>query len=226
MAKYSIIFNKLKILTKKDAVHYASEMMSHPYSEEDGWGYSDVQRVEDRVYAILQKQVSSYYYVWNEEVQQVEKQCFQIVVEVPFEIDFHYGLLIAEGTNVQLNRVKQSFRQIFWNEFVYEEIQFMPVDYIRIFEKSRILISVDELTINDFLYDESMIGRYTAKLTSQQNILSKIEELANSIIRAKLKVNINDERAYLTVNNKNIIILDSTDDSKETFISYLKSNIE
>lgn len=226
MSKYSIIFNKLKILTKKDAAHYASEMMSHPYSEEDGWGYSDVQRVEDRVYAILQKQVSNYYHVWNEEVQQVEKQCFQIVVEVPFEIDFQSGLLIAEGTNVQLNRVKQSFRQIFWNEFVYEEILLMPIDYIRIFEESRILISVDELTINDFLYDEKMIGRYTAKLTSQQDILSKIEEHAKNIIRTKLKVNLNDESAYLTVNNKNIIVLDSTYDSKETLISYLKSNIE
>lgn len=228
MAKYSIIFNKLKILAKKDAVHYASEMMSHPYSEEDGWGYADVQRVDERVYAILQKRVSNYYRVWNDEIQQIERQCFQIVIEVPFEMDFQYGLLIAEGTNAQLNRVKQSFRQVFWNEFVYEEIQLKPVDYIHIFAKSHILISVDELTINDFQYEDSMIGRYTAKLTSQQDILSKIDKHSKNIIRAKLKINLNlnGDGTYLTVNNKNIVVLDSTDESKEAFIGYMKSNIK
>ena len=226
MAKYSIIFNKLKTLSRKDAAYYASEMMSHPFSEEEGWGYSDVQRIDERVCATLQKRISTYYSVWNEEMQQVERQCFQIVTEVPFEIDFHYGLLIADGTNTQLNRVKQSFRQIFWNEFVYEEIHLMPVDYIRIFTESRLLSSVGELTINDFQYEGCLIGRYTAKLTSQQDILTKIGDHAKNIIRAKLKININGDDSVLTVNNKSVITLDSSEDTKEVFVGYLKSNLK
>lgn len=226
MGKYQIVFNKFKAIFKKGPVHYTTEMMAHPYSEDDGWGYSDVLRVDDTITATLQKRVSTYYSVWNEKLQQVERQCFQIVTEVRFEMDFAHGLLIAEGSNTQLNRVKQSFRQVFWNEFTYEELSLMPVDYIRILTDSRMLTSIGEITINDFQYEGFLLGRYTAKPTSQNDILSKIGDNAKNIVRAKLKVSINDDESILTVNNKNVLTLDFSEEAKDTFISYLKAKIK
>jgi len=226
MGKYQIVINKLKVNSKKETAFYVSEMMAHPYSEEEGWGYSDVLRIDNTISAILQKRVSTSYSVWNEELQQVEKQNFQIVTEVRFEMDFRYGLLVAEGTNTQLNRVKQSFRQIFWNEFVYEEISLMPADYIKILSASRMLVSISEITIKDFQYEGCLIGRYTAKPTSQLDILEKVGENAKNIIRAKLKVNVNGEEYLLTVSNKNVLTLDFSDDAKDIFVSYLKANIQ
>ena len=226
MGKYQIVINKLKVNSKKGTAFYVSEMMDHPYSEEEGWGYSDVLRIDNTISAILQKRVSTSYSVWNEELQQVEKQNFQIVTEVRFEMDFQYGLLVAEGTNTQLNRVKQSFRQIFWNEFVYEEISLMPADYIKILSASRMLVSISEITIKDFQYEGCLIGRYTAKPTSQLDILEKVGENAKNIIRAKLKVNVNGEEYLLTVSNKNVLTLDFSDDTKDIFVSYLKANIQ
>lgn len=223
MRKYHIVINRLKVNTNKEVSAYASEMMQHPYSEDEGWGYSDVQRVDKTVYAILQKRVATYYSVWNEVIQKVERQCFQIVTETPFEIDFQQGLLIAEGTNTQLNRVKQSFRQVFWNEFVYEDLMFLPFDYIRILKESNMLASVDEMTIKDFQYEGCLLGRYTAKLTSQYDFLSKICDHAKNIIRVKLEVNVNDEKANLTVNNRSMLVLDSSEDAKNLFMCYLKS---
>lgn len=225
MAKYQIVINRLKVNSKKETAYYASEMMSHPFSEEEGWGYTDVLRVDDTISATLQKRISASYSVWNEELQQVEKQNFQVVTEVRFEMDFQHGLLVAEGTNTQLNRVKQSFRQIFWNEFVYEEISLMPSDFIKILSESRMLASVAEITINDFQYEGCLIGRYAAKPTSQHDVLAKVGENAKNIIRAKLKVNVNGEEYLLTVSNKNVLTLDFSDDAKDIFVSYLKANI-
>lgn len=226
MGKYQIVLNRLKAISKKETAHYAITMMAHPYSEDEGWGYSDVLRVDDTISATLQKRVATYYSVWNEEQQQVERQCFQIVTEVRFEMDFVHGLLIAEGSNTQLNRVKQSFRQIFWNEFIYEEINLMPVDYIRIFTDSRMLSAIGEVTINDFQYEGCLIGRYTAKPTRQHDILAKIGENAKNIIRAKLKVSVNGEDSQLTVTNKNVMALDFSEEAKDAFIRYLKANIK
>ena len=226
MGKYQIVINKLKVNSKKRTAFYASEMMAHPYSEEEGWGYSDVLRVDNTISAILQKRLSTSYSVWNEELQQVEKQNFQVVTEVRFEMDFQYGLLVAEGTNTQLNRVKQSFRQIFWNEFVYEEISLMPADYIKILTASKMLASILEITIKDFQYEGCLIGRYAAKPTSQLDILEKVGEHAKNIIRAKLKVSIKGEEYLLIVSNRNVLTLDSSDDAKEEFVNYIKSNIQ
>lgn len=225
MGKYQIVFNRLKVLSKKDATSYSTEMMSHPFSEEEGWGYSDVQRVENTVYATLQKRISAYYSVWNEELQQVERQCFQIVTEAPFEIDFQRGLLIAEGSNAQLNRIKQSFRQVFWNEFVYEDINLMPVDYIAMLNESRLITSIGELTINDFQYEGCLIGRYIAKPTSQFEVVEKIGEHAKNIIRAKIRITLNGEEAQITVSNRSVLSLDASEDCKIAFVNYLKQKL-
>ena len=225
MGKYQVVFNRLKVLSKKDTTCYSMEMMSHPYSEEEGWGYSDVQRVGDTVYATLQKRISTYYSVWNEELQHVERQCFQIVAEVPFEIDFQHGLLIAEGSNAQLNRIKQSFRQVFWNEFVYEEINLLPVDYIAMLNESRMITSIGELTINDFQYEGCLIGRYIAKPTSQYEVVEKIGEHAKNIIRAKIKITLNGEDAQLKVSNRSVLSLDANEDCKIAFVNYLKQKL-
>lgn len=225
MGKCQIVINRLKANSKKETAYYASEMMSHPYSEEEGWGYTDVLRVDDTITATLQKRISTYYSVWNEELQQIEKQCFQIVSEVRFEMDFSHGLLIAEGTNTQLNRIKQSFRQIFWNEFVYEELPLMPVDYLKLFSETRVLSSIVEISINDFQYEGCLIGRFTAKPTSQFDILTKVGENAKNIIRAKLKISFGSEESLLTVGNRNVLVFDSSDDVKDVFVSFLKVNI-
>ena len=225
MGKYQVVINRLKANSKKETAYYASEMMSHPYSEEEGWGYTDVLRVDNTITATLQKRISTYYSVWNEELQQIEKQCFQIVSEVRFEMDFGHGLLIAEGTNTQLNRIKQSFRQIFWNEFVYEELPLMPVDYIKMFSETKVLSSIVEISINDFQYAGCLIGRFTAKPTSQLDILAKVGENAKNIIRAKLKIIFDGEESILTVTNRNVLSIDSSDDVKNAFIDLLKVNI-
>lgn len=223
--KYQIIFNRIKVLSKKKAADYTTEMMSHPYSEDEGWGFSDVQRVGDVIFATLQKRVSAYYSVWNDEFHQVERQCFQIVSEVPFEIDFQLGLLIAEGTNTQLNRVKQSFRQIFWNEFVYEEINMTPVDYMELLNESGMITTIGELTINDFQYEGCLIGRYIARPSNQLDILEKIGEHAKNIIRAKIRIVIHGEEAQLSISNRSLLTLNANEDSKTVFVNYLKRKL-
>lgn len=226
MGKYQIVINKLKVLSKKDTATYASEMMAHPYSEEEGWGFSDVLRVGDSIKAVLQKRISTYYNVWNDEIHQVERQCFQIVTEVPFEMDFHQGIIVADGTNTQLNRVKQAFRQIFWNEFVYEEVALMPIDYISMLSETGKLSSIEELSINDFQYEGCLIGRYNAKPTSQLNIIEKLGEHAKNIIRVKIKIYLSGGDGLLSVSNRNVLILDSSEDAKEEFVIFLKSGLK
>lgn len=223
--QYHIVINHLQILSKKDVEQYASEMMDHPYSDERGWGYADVVRTDSVINATLQKRIPTYYSIWNEEEQLLERQLVQIVKEIPFEVDFGRHLLLAEGTNTQLNHVKQSFRQVFWNEFVYEDIKLLPVDYINLLTESHLLTSICELTINDFQFEGCLIGRYTAKPTNQHDMLKKIGDHSKNIIRAKLKVNINNEESLFCVTTRNVVVIESSDDTKETFLNYLKANM-
>lgn len=223
--QYHLIINHLRVLSKKDAKQYASEMMLYPYSEDRGWGYSDVIRRGEVISATLQKRIPTYYSIWNEEFQILERQLVQIVKEIPFEMDFQRGLLLAEGSNAQLNHVKQSFRQAFWNEFVYELIDLTPYDYVSMFIESSWLESIDELTINDFKYEDCLIGRYIAKPTSQLDVKNRLAENAQRIIKAKMTLCISEEKCKMIVNNRNVVTLESTEEAVVNLVNYLKSKI-
>ncbi len=223
--KYCITINHLKVNSSKDVKQYALEIMDHPYTDENGWGYADVIRNNNILYATLQKLIPTNYYVWNPDLQQIEQQLVKIIKEIRFEIDFEHELLLVDGTNTQLNYIKQSFRQIFWNEFIYEPIKFLPVDYILILNKLGLLISIDEITIKDFQYDGCLIGRYTAKPIHQLGIIEKLAENCKNIIHVKVKFLIDEEECILSVNNSNVMNLESSEEAEEKFLHYIKNNI-
>ncbi len=223
--KYCITINLLKLNSSKDVKQYALEMMDHPYTDENGWGYADVIRNNNILYATLQKLIPTKYYVWNSDLQQIEQQIVKIIKEIRFEIDFDHGLLLVDGTNTQLNHILQSFRQIFWNEFIYEPIKLLPIDYIKILKCFGLLISIDEITIKDFQYDGCLIGRYTAKPINQLGIVEKLIENSKNIVRVKVKFLIDEDDCILSVNNSNVMILESSEIAESKFVNYIKDNI-
>lgn len=216
----------MQVASQRDVESFAKEMLSHPYSDEEGWGYNDVVRKDDIVYATLQKRTPVYYSVWNEESQQLERQLIQVMREIVFEMDFSRGFLVAEGTNTQLNIIKQCFRQSFWGELVYETLDFIPYDYISLLSKDGILTSVKEITINDFRYEGILLGRYIARMTNPSNVDDKLSEYAKNIIRARLVFSINGEHCELTVNNRNVLSVASSDSAKSSLIDYLKRSFK
>lgn len=216
----------MQVASKRDVRSFAGEMLSHPYSDEEGWGFNDVVRKDDIVYATLQKRTPVYYSVWNEELQQLERQLIQVMREIAFEMDFGRGFLVAEGTNTQLNLIKQCFRQSFWGELVYEAMDFVPYDYISLFSNDGILSSVKEITINDFHYEGILLGRYIARMTSPINIDEKLSEYAKNIIRARIEFSMNGEHCELTVNNRNVLSVVCSDSAKTSLIDYLKQSFK
>lgn len=226
MGKYNIVINRLQVDSKRGVDSFAKELLGHTYSEEEGWGYNDVVRNDGIIYATLQKRMPVYYSVWNEESQQLERQLIQVIREIPFEMDFDKGFLVAEGTNTQLNLVKQSFRQMFWGELIYDTLSVVPYDYVSLFSRDQILNSIREITINDFQYEGILLGRYIARMTSPVNVEEKLAVHAKNIIRARLMFSLGGEQCELTVNNHNVMSVTCADNVKSEFVEYLKRSFK
>lgn len=226
MGKFNIVINRLQVASKRSVESFATEILSHSYTDDEGWGYNDVVRKDNVIYATLQKRIPVYYSVWNEDQQQLERQLIHVVREIPFEIDFAKGFLVAEGTNTQLNILKQCFRQSFWGEMVYESLDFIPYDYVSMFSKDGILSSIKEITINDFQYEGILLGRYIARMTSPVNIEEKLSEHSKNIIRAKIVFIMEGEQCELSVNNHNVMSVICSDSAKSVFIDYLKRSFK
>ena len=147
----------------------------------------------------------------EEDIAEITEKAMQ--GEIDFETSIKDRVQLLEGTSIEDV------------EKVAEELPLMPVDYIKMFSETRVLSSIVEISINDFQYEGCLIGRFTAKPTSQLDILTKVGENAKNIIRAKLKISFGGEESLLTVGNRNVLVFDSSDDVKDVFVSFLKVNI-
>ncbi|MCS3255987.1 hypothetical protein NXV10_01910 [Bacteroides thetaiotaomicron] len=156
--KMNIVFNHFNSRNNKDSEYYFTKLLSFPYKEDEGWGFSNVEQNDNFLEVTLLKRLPTYFSSWNDGLNIMEKKTIQIVKEVKFYLDFGRGLLSCEGGITNLNYVKQALRLSFWKEFVYEDLKMLPYDYLIFLMQDEYLSEIKEITINDFNYNDIVIG--------------------------------------------------------------------
>ena len=147
MDKYSIVLNRISISSHITIKDFFTELIKREYDRESVWGFSNVNLIDSLVSAILLKKVTAYYRVWNDKTGEMERQSYNMIKEIKFCVDFKKSYFMVEGGVSNMNIVKQSFRNMFWNSFIYSSIDKTPYDYLLLFQKDKLLVDIDELTI-------------------------------------------------------------------------------
>lgn len=225
MEKFNLVFSKFTIDKSIDSKCFYADLIRKEYSDQDGWGFSDVDVVDDVVSATLLKSITAYYRSWNTETNEMERQSYSMVKEIRFFVDFEKNYLSVEGCNADMNKVKQAFRSHFWNKFTYESLTLKPFNYLQIFEKDKILTKIEEVTINDFACGGMLLGRYVAKFLSISTCSKELEEYKANLIRIKAMLNYHDEQVNLIVSKNNSICIYCNDNTKYSFFKYLTSKL-
>lgn len=225
MDKFNLVFNKFAIDKKIDSKSFYADLVRKEYSELDGWGFSDVDIVDDIVSATLLRSITAYYRSWNTETNEMERQSYRMIKEIRFFVDFEKKYLSVEGNNADMNRVKQAFRSQFWNMFTYEPLTLTPFNYLQIFEKDKILTKIEEVIINDFACGNMLLGRYVAKLISISAGVKDLEEYKETLIRIKALLSYHDDCLNITVSKNSSLCISCSDNTKYSFFKYLTSKL-
>lgn len=225
MDKFNLTFSKFTIDKSFDSKSFYADLIRKEYSEIDGWGFSDVDVVDDIVSATLLKSITAYYRSWNTETNEMERQSYRMVKEIRFFVDFEKNYLSVEGSNADMNKVKQAFRSQFWNMFTYEPLKLIPFNYLHIFEKDKILTKIEEVTINDFACGNMLLGRYVARLTSISAGPIELEEYKETLIRIKALLSYHKEWVNITVSKNSSLSISCSDNIKYSFFKYLTSKL-
>lgn len=225
MDKINLVFCKFTIDKSIDSKSFYADLIRKEYSEIDGWGFSDVDIVDDVVSATLLKSITAYYRSWNTETSEMERQSYSMVKEIRFFVDFEKNYLSVEGSNADMNKIKQAFRSQFWNMFTYEPLTLKPFNYLQIFEKDKILTKIEEVTINDFACGSLLFGRYVAKILSISACSKELEEYKANLIRIKAILTYHDEQVSLIVSKNNSLCIYCNDNTKYSFLKYLTSKL-
>lgn len=225
MDNFNLVFCKFTIDRSIDSKSFYTDLIGKEYSELDGWGFSDVDVVDDVVSATLLKSITAYYRSWNTQTNEMERQSYSMVKEIRFFVDFEKKYLSVEGNNADMNKVKQAFRSQFWNMFTYEPLKLIPFNYLQIFEKDKILTKIEDVTINDFACGSLLLGRYVAKFLSVSACSKELEEYKTNLIRIKAILNYQDEQMSLVVSKNNTLCICCNDNIKYSFFKYLTSKL-
>lgn len=103
MEKINITFNKFTCRSSITPLFLYKELIKSPYKSDCGWGFSEVSLLGESISAILFKEVSASYRVWNADTNSMEKISYNRIKEIPLLIDFTNNFLIVEGGVTCLN---------------------------------------------------------------------------------------------------------------------------
>lgn len=225
MDKLNITFNLFKVIDGRTKYEIYADLIKRIYSDELGFGFTDVYLDETLLSALLVKKVPTYYKTWNEAQQMMEKKTLLIMKEIKFFIDFKSHHLYVEGGVSSLNYLKQALRNACWKTFVYEDLTIKPFNLLNSFVEDNIMCALNEISISDFKFENVLIGKYTAKLIDSQIPFGLIQQHSDTISKFKASVQIENSEAEITIKNRNSMVISCSEEDKYTILDYISSKI-
>lgn len=225
MEKLNVTFNLFRTIDGKTDNDIYKDIAGHFYSDEMGFGFTDVYMDDMLLSALLVKRVPTYYTTWNEEQKVMEKKTLLIMKEIKFFMDFKSNHLYVEGGVSSMNYLKQALRNVCWKTFVYEDLKIKPFKLLSTFISDEKLSTLNEISMSDFQFEKVLIGKYTAKLIDAQIPFDLIQEYSENMSKFKACIQVEDAEAQVTIKSKNSMVISCEEEDKYTIFEYLSSKI-
>lgn len=182
--------------------------LDHKYSDENGYGFKDVTTQNDTVKSILIKRAQTYIYEFNSENDTLEKKNISIFFEIPFMMNLSSGYLNVFGNSSNSNKLKSVFRNVLHGKsYTMTNFEITATDF---YKKIRCAVNMDllnvkELSINNFSYKGSAIGRFVSRIINENIVDELIDNYQKDIV--KIVLHINNEFTLIIQNNGGFCIL-------------------
>lgn len=226
MDKFNLVFNKITVNNNElNSKEFFAKLISIPYSNKDGMGFTDVDLVDSLVSATFLKSITAFYRIWNAETGEMEKQSYELVKEIRFYLDFEKHYLAVEGNIADMNKVKGAFRNYFWKNFTYDTLSLSPYNYLEILQSDQYLNCINEITISDFSYSNILLGKYVAKIVDPTTDVDDLSEYKYNIVKVKTRLNFENETIAFSASSNNLLNLACSDKVKYLFFKYLTSKL-
>ena len=225
MDKLNITFNLFKVVDGRTKTDIYADLVKQVYSDEHGYGFTDVYVDEMVLSALLVKKVPTYYKTWDETQQMMVNKTLLIMKEIKFFMDFISHHIYVEGGVSSMNHLKQALRNTCWKTFVYEDLTIKPFNLLQSFIKDNIMGTLNEICIADFKFENVLIGKYTAKLIDSKIPFELIQQHSDTISKFKASVQIEDADAEITIKNRNSMVISCSEEDKYMVFDYISSKI-
>jgi hypothetical protein len=225
----SLVFNTF-IVEGEDGVDMSQStvdsLISTPYTEELGYGFSQIMLEENVLTAVLLKRTPTFIQDYDDNIKELTRKQINLFSSVKFTIDFVNNLITVQGGSTQMNVIKSVFRSVLNFNYQSDPIIFNATSfYERLYEKG-ISTKIQQITVKGFIYNNGMVGRYSGEVISQ-SVGAEIIKLYNSnIVKISFKIDLPDNDFLILQVFPNGSIKFLTEESEfEYYLQYVKTLI-
>lgn len=221
--RINIAFSRFSTKEKLLIKDIFQKMEDSVYSDETGFGYKNLSIDNNIIVATLIKRTYTSILGFSPDSNTFEKIDIPIFDEILFYIDLKKELLYTQGAYSNINKVKSALRNTFDFHLVYSDLKISPTI---VMEKlvNDINYEIEEVVIQQFKYQNGIIGKYIVKITNQSNG----KELVNKHIDDILKLAINflgDEEYYIIISSNGSISIKCNEDDLFVILENFKDRI-
>ncbi len=220
----NVIFSHFSCKGNMSAHEAYKTLQSLPYSDDVGFGYDNIEELENVVYAILIKRTVTKILEYDSETKEFISREVPIYEEITFSMDFEKRLLYTYGVATNHNRIKSALRNTFDSPFTYAYIDSSPINIMDKITSNIRNYNIDEIAIQRFTHKNGAIGKYIAKITKQDIGKELIKEYLSEI--QKISINIYEEDEFqLIISANNSISIKCEEDDFFKILENIKSKI-
>lgn len=163
-----------------------SLLRDHQYEEDTGFGFTQTALEDEYIEAILIKRTPILIpsFVNN----QISKKEIFIYSEVPFAIDFSNLFLEIHDSVKQVSKVIQVLRKVFDGRITISDCTLFPSILIPEFKEQTDSLIIQNLIINNFKYDNTLIGRYSFSVLNTNRALKLLDEYGHDVTKAIIQI--------------------------------------
>jgi hypothetical protein len=221
--KFSISLNYLQPLNDRVLEHFSHNLSIIRYDDERGYGFKDVLLNPGHLSAILVKRTPIIIPGYDNENSQIVRRETFLFSEIAFALDGTLGLLEVFGTIKEVPKVKSALRPLFESNTRLYSADLSPVKVIPKLLNTFVNFQIEHLTVNNFKYQEGIVGCYEMKLAASRIALDIIDFYSYDVIQASISI-ASDEygNAYLKLFDAGRLSIQCEEDQFNQLYGHLK----
>lgn len=211
----NVIFSHFSCAGNMSAHEACETLQSLPSSDDAGFGYDNIEEVENVAYATLIKRTVTKILEHDSDAKEFAFREVPIFDEMTFCMDFERGLLYTYGVSLNHNKIKSALRNTFDSS---------PINIMDKITSNIRNYNIDEIVIQRFTHKNGAIGKYLAKITKQEIGKDLIKEYISEIQKNSISI-YEDDEFQLIISSNNSISIKCEEDNFSKILEKIKSRI-
>lgn len=170
-------------LTAEDVLRI---LRDNEYEDEKGFGFGQTSLENDYLDGTLIKRTPVFVpdFINN----RISKREIFIYSEVSFAIDFTNLFLEVHDSAKQVSKVIQALRKVLDGKVAITECKLFPSALIPKLKGKANSLVVNRLIINNFKYEEDIVGKYSARVLNTKKALDLLSEYGHDVVKAEVQI--------------------------------------